>query len=483
MSRYEDFRNEYLGHAVDIDGSFGAQCWDGAMFYSEYLGYPRFHCGITGYAQDIWTQRNTSGILNYYDEVTMMQPGDIAVFAAVPGITPLSHIAIFDHDIDGVNGAFFGQNQGGQNGAFNIVSLPYSATYPTAFRPKCFANQAPAPTDDNVYGVDLSAHNGTVDFSALKAAGNSFVILRAGFGWSLDQKDPNFDAYYKAAKESGLKVGAYWYSYARDLSEAQAEAECFQTVINGLNLELGAWVDLEDADGWKTHNGNPTGAQQAACANHICKQMRQHGWKSGIYASAWFIDNVYKGLDQSLLWIADYGSNTGHVEKDYSNRAMMYQFTSTYKLNGQMFDRNVLYENSINLQEGKQGSIYRLYNPTTGDHLYTANVNETRVCMNDGWTYEGICWIAPESGDPVYRLLMSGRHIFTTSEEEKKVLTERGATDEGIGFYSGGPVEIWRMYNPNTGDHALTANRAEHNGLSKAGWYCEGQKIRATSDK
>lgn len=79
-------------------------------------------------------------MLKYFDEVTEMEPGDIAVFKEAPA-TPVSHIAIFDSDIDGVNGRFLGQNQGGSaypggGGVFNIVQLPYSATFDTAFRLK-----------------------------------------------------------------------------------------------------------------------------------------------------------------------------------------------------------------------------------------------------------------------------------------------------------------------------------------------------------
>lgn len=140
---YEDFKNEVLGKGFDIDGAYGQQCFDGAMYYSQCLGYPVFHCPITGYVQDIWELRQTSGILEFYDEVELLEPGDIVVFKRST-YTPLSHIAIFDHDVNGIYGAFLGQNQGGAacpsgGSAFNIIDLPYSATYPTAFRPKCFA--------------------------------------------------------------------------------------------------------------------------------------------------------------------------------------------------------------------------------------------------------------------------------------------------------------------------------------------------------
>lgn len=297
MSKYEDFKAQMLGSGVDLDGCWGFQCWDLAMAYSQWLGYPVFHCGMTGYAQDIWTQRMTSGILGCYDEVEILQPGDIVVFREVPGITPLSHIAIFDHDIDGANGAFLGQNQGAANGITNIIALPYSATFPTAFRPKCFVEEPdPAPAPANL-------------------------------------------------KES--------------------------------------------------------------------------------------------------------------------------------------------------IQEGEKGSVYRLYNLYSGQHFYTQSVSEANqlygIIVDEkgqpktaGWAYEGIAWIAPENGDPVYRLYepSTGQHVYTPDPAEKKSLAASGWNDEGIAWYSGGSHPIYRIYNPKTGEHLLTADREEHDALCGSGWICEGQNMK-----
>ncbi|WP_305177861.1 hypothetical protein [Faecalibaculum rodentium] len=144
MGNYNDFKAKYIGKATDVDGYYGAQCWDLYAAYARYLGYPICHCTVTGYVQDIWTQRKSNGILNNFNEVTVMQPGDVAVFKKSAS-TPLSHIAIFDHDAGGGYGWFFGQNQGGANGAANLVKLPYSATYDTAFRPKCFGTTTQKP--------------------------------------------------------------------------------------------------------------------------------------------------------------------------------------------------------------------------------------------------------------------------------------------------------------------------------------------------
>lgn len=162
---YNNFKNQVLGKGFDIDGAYGNQCWDGFAKYMQYLGYPVYHCTQSGYVKDIWNLRKRSGILNYTKEVEVMQAGDIAIFGEYP-VTPYSHIAIFDHDIDGKNGVFLGENQGAPNGVFNLVTLPYSATIgalrPNAYvkdsqeKPQVWDSQAVLRTGDTVTAFNLA---------------------------------------------------------------------------------------------------------------------------------------------------------------------------------------------------------------------------------------------------------------------------------------------------------------------------------------
>lgn len=154
MASFSEFRSQVLGKAFDIDGYYGAQCWDGYAKYCQYLGYGIAHCTTSGYVKDLWNNRQSNGILNYFDEVEVMQAGDVAVFKEVEGITPWSHVAIFVKDNGNGTGVFLGQNQGGANGAFNEVNLPYSATFATAFRPKMFASSSNTGGDANTSTTD-----------------------------------------------------------------------------------------------------------------------------------------------------------------------------------------------------------------------------------------------------------------------------------------------------------------------------------------
>ena len=171
---YQSFKKAVLGKAFDIDGYYGAQCWDGFAKYMIDLGYKPIHCTTSGFVKDIWNNRKTNGILSYCNEVSIMQAGDIAVFKEVAGVTPYSHIAIFDSDIDGRQGWFLGQNQGGKGGAFNLIKLPYYATFDTAFRPKCFANTgATKPSiPQPVERIDQILHAGSYVTSVQMKIGN-----------------------------------------------------------------------------------------------------------------------------------------------------------------------------------------------------------------------------------------------------------------------------------------------------------------------
>lgn len=134
----KDFRNEVIGKRIDMDGYFGAQCWDGYAYYMQKIGYRYANCTTTGFVKDIWNNRYSNGMLVSCDIVTVMQQGDIAVFGNSVE-TPFSHIAIFMKDNGNGTGLFLGQNQGAINGAFNEVSLKY-VNILGAFRPKVFLN-------------------------------------------------------------------------------------------------------------------------------------------------------------------------------------------------------------------------------------------------------------------------------------------------------------------------------------------------------
>ena len=134
-----------------------------------------------------------------------------------------------------------------------------------------------------------------------------------------------------------------------------------------------------------------------------------------------------------------------------------------------------------NKETGKTVDMYRLYNPNSGEHFYTASAGEKDSLVKLGWKDEGIGWQAPEkSNTPVYRLYNpnSGDHHYTTNKAEKDNLVSVGWKDEGIGWYSDDAqsLPIYRQYNPNavSGAHNFTSNKGENDWLVSLGWKGEG---------
>ena len=139
------------------------------------------------------------------------------------------------------------------------------------------------------------------------------------------------------------------------------------------------------------------------------------------------------------------------------------------------------YADTINIDSARI-KMFRLYNPNSGEHFYTANAVEGNTILAQGWKYEGIAWIAPvSSGRPVYRLYNpnAGDHHYTTDANEKNHLVSMGWNYEGIGWYSDElqTTTLYRLYNPNAtgaGAHHYTMNVVERDNLTSLGWNYEG---------
>lgn len=191
-------------------------------------------------------------------------------------------------------------------------------------------------------GIDVSHHNGVVDWRAVVDAGIEFVIIRLGYGnRHLDKK---FVENVNGALAAGLKMGVYYYSYALDAESARAEAQFVQETLRecGINPELGIWFDMEDADGYKERNGMPDNQTVTdMCSAFICT-LNEAGYPYvGIYGSYWWLTGV---IDTSQLadyvpyWNAQWGSSNDFL------CARMWQYTDSLDINGQIFDGNMYYD-------------------------------------------------------------------------------------------------------------------------------------------
>lgn len=151
------------------------------------------------------------------------------------------------------------------------------------------------PKGATAQGIDVSEHNGTVDWQAVKDAGIDFAILRVGFAG--DTSGGRLDYYFKRnvseCERLGIPYGVYLYSYARNEDDAQAEARLLLSALKGHSPTLPVYYDLEEqktnADGspkWTPFN-DPS--KLASIAKTFCGQIAAAGYKPGIYANVnWF---------------------------------------------------------------------------------------------------------------------------------------------------------------------------------------------------
>ncbi len=162
---------------------------------------------------------------------------------------------------------------------------------------------------EGVKGIDVSVHNGKIDWQKVKAAGIQFALMRAGFGKLVSQKDERFEENYAGAKAAGIPVGVYWYSYATNVSEALEEAKACIEVIKGKQFEYPVFFDQEEKAALDTGMKNCSAMVRA-----FCGQLEIAGYWAGLYTSRAFLQSHIEDdiKTRYTLWIAEWGSKLNY---------------------------------------------------------------------------------------------------------------------------------------------------------------------------
>lgn len=175
-------------------------------------------------------------------------------------------------------------------------------------------NTAPAkePTSSTpvatttVKGIDIYSGTGKVDFNKVKSAGYSFAIIRAGYGRYINQKDERFEEHYAGAKAAGLNVGAYWFSYATTIEQAEMEADVCIQVLRGKQFEYPIFFDIETQAAFNTGKSNVSAMIMA-----FGKKLESAGYYTGLYNSTYYLTNYVSDevKRKFTLWVAQYASS------------------------------------------------------------------------------------------------------------------------------------------------------------------------------
>jgi GH25 family lysozyme M1 (1,4-beta-N-acetylmuramidase) len=146
-------------------------------------------------------------------------------------------------------------------------------------------------------GIDVSKHNDTIDYKFVK----SFVINSA----TCNGKDLMFETNCGSAKEAGLHVGAYFYSYATTVETVHKDAAFFVNLLKGKLFDMPVYMDYE-------YEPNILALSNRQRTD-IMKAFLSDLEAAGFYAGSDFVNNclIYQELERYDIWAADYRGYCG----------------------------------------------------------------------------------------------------------------------------------------------------------------------------
>ena len=176
-------------------------------------------------------------------------------------------------------------------------------------------------------GIDVSEHQGVIDWTKVAKDGVQFAVIRAGYGRELSQKDKYFERNYAGAKAAGIKVGAYWYSYANSVERGEQEARTCLKVLEGKSFELPIFFDQE----YEKSILALSNKTRTDIVLKFLETIKAAGCKVGLYSSTNFIQTKLQAnrLTAYPLWLAEYGSKL-----HYTGMVWAWQYTSKGRVAG-----------------------------------------------------------------------------------------------------------------------------------------------------
>lgn len=183
--------------------------------------------------------------------------------------------------------------------------------------------------ENTMIGIDISAWQNDIDFNKVKDENVEFVMIRIGYGYNSENKnvlDKKFYDNFNKAKEANLKIGLYFYSYAKSEKEAINQADWIVNKLNKQSIDLPIAFDFEDWQNFNTYNLSLTDLNNIA--ETFMNRIEKHGYNSMLYGSYYYLENIWNTQNKNI-WLAHYSSKT-----DYPNDYQLWQLTNSGKVNG-----------------------------------------------------------------------------------------------------------------------------------------------------
>lgn len=136
-------------------------------------------------------------------------------------------------------------------------------------------------------GIDVSKHQGNIDWTKVAADGVEFAFIRVGLrGYGTEGKlveDEYFEQNVKGALQAGIKVGVYFYSQAITDEELLEEANLVLEKVKPYNIELPIVFDVEKVSGGKGRANELSVEERTRLTALFCQTIQYAGYKPMIY--------------------------------------------------------------------------------------------------------------------------------------------------------------------------------------------------------
>lgn len=245
-------------------------------------------------------------------------------------------------------------------------------------------------------GIDVSYHQGEIDWRKVSACGIEFAIIRAGYGKST--VDKKFIENICGAQTAGLKVGVYWFLYALNEQDAIANAEMFHNTIALYKdvIDLKVWCDYEyDSDNYSIkHDVIQTKESRTRIVKTFLHCLEEKGWDVGVYANPDYLNTKFEDLSEYPLWLAKYSSDKGQYFP------YMWQYSSkgsVLGINGNV-DMNHLYveeeQKPVEPEvKNEKVVVYAYSKAKDGNVKLSNNFKAKEFACNDG---SDVIFVSPE---------------------------------------------------------------------------------------
>ncbi len=219
-------------------------------------------------------------------------------------------------------------------------------------------------------GIDVSYHQGVIDWKKVAQSGIKFAMIRAGYG--CNTVDKKFIENICGAHTAGLKIGIYWFIYANNEAEAIENADMCDRTIRLYKdiITMKVAADFEyDSDAYSTRQGvRHTKESRTRIVKAFLERLKSKGYDVCNYANPDYLKGKFGDLNEYPLWLARYNVSMG----DY--KPWMWQYSSTGTVPG--IDGNVDLNICFEEQETKI-EYYPVPEITLIDYLKKIDVDST----------------------------------------------------------------------------------------------------------